>query len=195
MGNVALEKYMDDSKKYWAKKEKLEKHHLEKLHASHEKKRRQYEAVMSKEKQRANDLLDQIRAESQHTRNKMADDYNKKIEGIANKEKLMREYAEVEKKDNAELEARLAQLWNEAKRVKKDFAAYEEMSKERDQKTAEVRKKTDEMRNLTYRRLAAKEKDNKKLENRSKEQIKQLHLDAWNHSNYTNNRSETWERK
>merc|ERR1712083_458073 len=136
-----------------------------------------------------------IRAEAQHERNKLAYDYNKKLEGLGNKEKLLREYTEVEKRENAQLEDRVTQLAHEMKRVKKDFEAYEEMSKERDQKTAEVRKKTDEMRTVTYRRLAAKEKDSKVLDNKSKEMIKQLHLDAWNHSNYTNNRSETWERK
>merc|ERR1712228_419959 len=192
---AALEKYMDDSKKYWAKKEKRDKRHLKKLRKSHEKKRRQYEAVMSNHKQKSNDLLDQIRAEAQHERNKLAYVYNKKLEGLGNKEKLLREYTEVEKRENAQLEDRVTQLAHEMKRVKKDFEAYEEMSKERDQKTAEVRKKTDEMRNVTYRRLAAKEKDSKVLDNKSKEMIKQLHLDAWNHSNYTNNRSETWERK
>merc|ERR1712187_184115 len=97
-------------------------------------------------------------------------------------------------KENHQLEERLSTIAHEAARIKKDFHAYEEMSSERNNKTQEVRRKTDEMRNLTYTRLAAKERDTKKLKNKSNEMIKQLHIDAENQSNYTNNRTEWWER-
>jgi len=191
----ALNKYIDDSKRYWAKKEKNDKRHLEKLRDSHERKRAIYEESMSQEKQNFNDMTQQIRAESSHQRNKLYSDYNRRLQKIHNKERMLHEFAQVEKKENTKLEERLSVIAHEAARVKKDFHAYEEMSSERNNKTMEVRRKTDAMRNLTYTRLVLKERDCKKLNNKSKQMIKNLTIDLENQTNYTLNRTMWWEGK
>merc|ERR1712228_687723 len=191
----ALEKYISDSKKYWAGKEKRDKAHLKVLRKTHEDYRLQYEANMEKESKKTRIAMEQIRAENQHRRNRYADDYNRKLAGMHNKEKLMRQFTEVEKHESAHLEERLLVISHEAARVKKDFHAYEEMSKERDGKTQAVRTQTEQLRNRTYKKLILKEKDSKKIKNKTDALIKQLHIDAQNLTNYTKNRSEFLERK